>query len=53
MQSKSEKIKENLDEVFLIKRETYIQETNAITQKNTRELHLELDGDKVTYVRVY
>ena len=30
-----------------------MQETNAKTQGNTRELHLELVGDKVTYVRVY
>jgi hypothetical protein len=31
-----------------------MQETNAKTQKkNTRELHLELVGDRVTYVRVY
>ena len=44
--------KRNLDEVFL-KGETNMQETNARTQRNTRELHLELVGDKVTYVRVY
>ena len=30
-----------------------MQGTNARTQKLTRELHLELGGDKVTYVRVY
>jgi hypothetical protein len=30
-----------------------MQGTNARTQKHTRELHLELGGDKVTYVRVY
>ena len=48
--------KENLDGVFflLIKgRGTKMQGTNARTQRNTRELHLELGGDKVTYVRVY
>ena len=47
--------KTNLDEdFFLIKWwGTNMQETNARTQRNTRELHLELVGDKVTYVRVY
>ena len=44
--------KRNLDEVFL-EGETNMHETNARTQRNTRELHLELVGDKVTYVRVY
>ena len=44
--------KYNLDEVFL-KGETNKQETNARTERSTRELHLELVGDKVTYVRVY
>ena len=38
--------------VFL-KGETNMHETNANTEKNTRELHLEMVGDKVTYVRVY
>ena len=38
---------------FFDKRETHMHETNARTQRNTRELHLELVGDKVTYVRVY
>ena len=53
MQNKTEKRKENLDEVFLIKgRGTNTQGTNA-KLRNTRELHLELGGDKVTYVRVY
>ena len=51
MQSKIER-KRNLDEVFLI-RETSMQGTNARTQKNTGELHLDLVGGKVTYVRVY
>ena len=44
--------KRNLDEVFL-KGETNMHETNSRTQKNTKELHLELGGDRVTYVRVY
>jgi hypothetical protein len=44
--------KRNLDEVFF-ERGTSMQETSARTQKNTRELHLELVGDRVTYVRVY
>ena len=51
MQNK-EKQKRNLDEVFL-KGVTNMQETNARARRNTRELHLELVGDKVTYVRVY
>ena len=46
------KQKRNLDEVFF-ERETNMHETNARAQRNTRELHLELGGDKVTYVRVY
>ena len=50
MQNKAEK--RNLDEVFF-ERGKNMQETNARTQRNTRELHLELVGDKVTYVRVY
>ena len=39
-----------LDEVFL-KGKTNMQETKA--RRDTRELHLEMVGDKVTYVRVY
>ena len=38
---------------FFLKGETHMHETNAKTQKNTGELHLEMVGDKVTYVRVY
>ena len=38
---------------FFMKGEANMHETNAKAQKNTRELHLELVGDKVTYVRVY
>jgi hypothetical protein len=44
--------KRNQDEVFF-ERGICMQETNAKTQKNAREFHLELVGDKVTYVRVY
>ena len=44
--------KGSLDEVFL-KGETNMHEKNERAQRNTRELHLELVGDKVTYVRVY
>ena len=47
------KNKRSLDEVFFWKRETNMKETNARIQKDTRELHLELVDDKVTYVRVY
>ena len=48
----AEQIEGNLDDVFL-NEETNMHETNAKTQKRTRELHLEMVGDKVTYVRVY
>ena len=52
MQNKTDK--ENLDEVFFDRRRGInMQRTNAKTQRNTRALHLELGGDKVTYVRVY
>ena len=34
-------------------RGTSMQDTNARAQRNNTELHLELVGDKVTYVRVY
>ena len=46
------KQKRNLDEVFF-ERGTSMHETNARAQRNNRELHIELVGDKVTYVRVY
>ena len=46
------KRKRNLDE-FFFKGETSMHEINARAQRNTRELHLELVGNKVTYVRVY
>ena len=38
---------------FFLKGETNMHETDARAQRNTRELHLELVGDKVTYVRAY
>ena len=38
---------------FFLEKETNMQEINARAQRNTRELHLELVGDKVTYVSVY
>ena len=39
---------------LFLKGGTNMHETNARTQKrNTRELHLEMVGDKVTYVRVH
>ena len=55
MQSKNQKEKsEGFQMKRLKKKETNMQGTNAITQKRiTRELHLELGGDIVTYVRVY
>ena len=45
----AEQTERNLDDVG----ETNMHETNAKTRKRTRELHLEMVGDKVTYVRVY
>ena len=44
--------KRNIDEVFF-ERGTNMHETNARAQRNNRDLHLEMAGDKVTYVRVY
>ena len=52
MQNKTENRKE-VQMKFFLKGETNMHETNASAQRNTRELHLELVGDKVTYVRVY
>ena len=52
MHNKTKKNKRNLDEVFF-KGEINMHKTNARARRNTRELHLELGGDKVTYVRVY
>ena len=47
---KEKKLKRNLDEGFFNK---YACDKCKRTENNTRELHLELVGDKVTYVRVY
>ena len=52
MQNKK-KQKRNLDEVFFERGNKYARAKCKSTEKNTRELHLELVGDKVTYVRVY
>ena len=52
MQNGKEK-KRNLDEVFFERGNKYAKIKCQSTEKNTRELHLELVGDKVTYVRVY
>ena len=40
---------------FLIENERnkYARDKCNSSEKNTRELHLEMVGDKVTYVRVY
>ena len=43
----------NLDEVFFERGNKHAWDKCKSTEKNTRELHLELVGDKVTYVRVY
>ena len=43
--------KRNLDDFF--GRGTSMQGKNARAQRNNGELHLELVGDKVTYVRIY
>ena len=54
MQNKIEKRKEIQMKFFFFEKEgENMQGTNARTQKYTRELHLELGGDKITYVRVY
>ena len=52
---KKEKRLKNLDGVFFEKeKETkHARDKCNNTEKNTRELHLELGGDIVTYVRVY
>ena len=46
---KREETKRSLDEVG----NKYAWDKCKSTEKNTRELHLEMVGDKVTYVRVY
>jgi len=45
-----EKTRKDLDEVFFERGNKY---ANTKARRNTRELHLEMVGDKVTYVRVY
>ena len=52
MQNKIEK-KRNLDEVLFERGNKYARDKCKSIEKNTRELHLELVGNKVTYVRVY
>ena len=46
---------EVLDEGFFFEKEgnKYSRDKCNNTEKNTGELHLEMVGDKVTYVRVY
>ena len=56
MQRMQSKLKErNLDEVvFLLKKGKRVcMRQMQNTEKNTRELHLEMVRNKVTYVRVY
>ena len=49
----AEKTERNLDEVFFERGNTYALDKCKNSKKNTGELHLEMVGDKVTYVRVY
>ena len=49
----AEQIERNLDEVFFERGNKHACDKCKNTEKNTRELHLEMVGDKVTYVRVY
>ena len=49
----AEQTERNLDEVFFGRGNKYAWDKCKNTEKNTRELHLELGGDIVTYVRVY
>ena len=51
---RKEKKLKDLDEVFFIEKERnkYARDKYNSSEKNTRELHLELGGDIVTYVRV-
>ena len=55
MQNKKRKEKKlkALDEVFFERGNKYARDKCKSTDKDTRELHPELVGDKVTYVRVY
>ena len=45
--------KRELDEVDIRTRKSNKMREKTTEQKNTRELHLERVGNKVTYVRVY
>ena len=49
----AEQTERNLDEVFFERGNKYARDKCKNTETNTRELHLEMVGDKVTYVRVY
>ena len=49
----AEQTERNLDEVFFERGNTYAWDKCKNTEENTRELHLEMVGDEVTYVRVY
>ena len=49
----AEQTERNLDEVFFERGKHICMRQMQNTEKNTRELHLEMVGDKVTYVRVY
>ena len=49
----AEQAERNLDEVFFERGNKYACDKCKNTEKYTRELHLEMVGDKVTYVRVY
>ena len=49
----AQRTERNLDDVVFLKGETNMHEQMQKHKKNTRELHLEMVGDKVTYVRVY
>ena len=51
--AEQQKKKRNLDEVFFERGNKYAWDECKNIEKNTRELHLEMVGDKVTYVRVY
>ena len=49
----TEQTERNLDEVFFERGNTNALDKCKNSEKNIGELHLELVGDKVTYVRVY
>ena len=52
-QKQKEKKLKDLDEVFFERGNKYARDKCNNIEKNTREIHLEMVGDKVTYVRVY